>query len=403
MHRQRHFGLISITLAVLAALTWSFWPRPVPVEVARVERAPMRVTVEEEGQTRVKDRFVISAPVAGFLQRIELEVGDTLEQGQTLALLEPLRSEVLDPRSRARAEAQVAAARAALKAAEENVSAARAEAEFAQNEYARMKKLRAGNTISEKMLDQAKSLARSSAAELQSADFAVEVARYDLEAARTSLQYSLADNAGTESLSVALKAPLHSRVLGVHHESEGVVTTGEPLLEIGDPAALEVAVDVLSADAVRIQPGSPVEFHRWGGDVPLEGVVRIVEPVGFTKISALGVEEQRVWVIADITSPQEQWQYLGDGYRVEAQFILWRSAEVLQIPASALFRHADGWAVYTYSDGRARRRSVGIGHRNGLAAEIISGLGEGEAVIRHPDDRIGDGVRVSAHRNAPST
>jgi HlyD family secretion protein len=173
-----------------------------------------------------------------------------------------------------------------------------------------------------------------------------------------------------------------------------VVVTGEALLEIGDPAALEVAVDVLSADAVRIRPGGAVQLQRWGGEQPLDAVVRIVEPSGFTKISALGVEEQRVWVIADITTPREQWQQLGDGYRVEAHFILWEDQDVLQLPASALFRHADGWAVFVVRGGKARRMAVQIGHSNGLVTQVLSGIEAGEIVIVHPDDRIEDGVRV---------
>ena len=231
-------------------------------------------------------------------------------------------------------------------------------------------------------------------AEQRSADFAVEVARFELEAAQTALQYSITGNGETARETVKLRAPVSSRVLQLHRESEGVVATGEPLLEIGDPQALEVAVDVLSADAVRIRPGTPVEFHRWGGELPLEGVVRRIEPTGFTKVSALGVEEQRVWVIADLTTPQEQWQQLGDGYRVEAHFILWEAQDVLQVPASALFRHADGWAVFAVVSGRARLTAVRTGRNNGLVTQILSGLGEGDTVIVHPDDRIGDGVRV---------
>jgi HlyD family secretion protein len=397
MQLDRKTGITLTALAVVAALAWGFWPGPVPVEGVPVVRAPLRVTVEEEGRTRVKDRFIISAPVAGYLQRIQLEVGDAVTQGQTLAVMEPLRPEVLDPRSRARAEAQVAAAQAALQSAEEQVISARAEDVYAQAEYRRKQKLLKDALVSQGDLDQAQTLARQAAAAKRSAEFAVEVARFDLEAAQTALQYSIADNGGDgedKKDVVRLRAPVASRVLAIHHESEGVVVTGEDLLEIGDPAALEVAVDVLSADAVRIHPGGAVQFQRWGGEQPLDGVVRVVEPTGFTKISALGVEEQRVWVIADITSPREQWQQLGDGYRVEAHFILWEGQDVLQIPASALFRHADGWAVFAIRDGKARRVAVRIGHSNGLATQILSGMAAGETVIVHPDDRVEDGVRV---------
>jgi HlyD family secretion protein len=397
MHRRRNFGLMALAAALLATLAWGFWPRPVLVEVATAERGPLQVTVEEEGRTRVKDRYVISAPVAGYLRRIELDAGDALTRGQTVAVLEPLRSEVLDPRSRARAEAQIAAAQAALKAAEKKVAAARAEAEFARDEYARKQKLRASETISRTLLEEAETRARQTAADEESAKFTVEVARFDLEAARTALRYSLADETATRPVTVELQAPVASRVLRVNHESEGVVAAGEDLLEIGDPARLEVAVDVLSEDAVRIRPQTRVQFFRWGGDAPLEGVVRTVEPSGFTKISALGVEEQRVWVIADLASPRQMWRFLGDGYRVEASFILWQDPDVLQTPASALFHHGGEWAVFVVEDGRARRRTVGLGHRNGLMAEITGGLQAGERVITHPDDRIEDGVRVQVH------
>jgi len=394
MQLNRKAGITFTALAITAALAWGFWPGPVPVEGVPVTRASLQVIVEEEGRTRVKDRFIISAPVAGYLQRIQLEVGDAVTQGQTLAVLEPLRSEALDPRSRARAEAQVAAAQAALKSTEEQVVSTRAEEVFAQAEYGRKQKLLKNALVSQGDLDQAQTLARQAVAARRSAEFAVEVARFDLEAAQTALQYSVAGD-GAEALeTVKLHAPVASRVLAIHHESEGVVVTGEDLLEIGDPAALEVAVDVLSADAVRIHPGGAVQFQRWGGEQPLDGVVRVVEPTGFTKISALGVEEQRVWVIADITSPREQWQQLGDGYRVEAHFILWEGQDVLQIPASALFRHAEGWAVFAIRNGKARRVGVRIGHSNGLVTQVLSGIDAGETVIVHPDDRIEDGVRV---------
>lgn len=387
--------MLAVVLA--AALAWGFWPAPVLVETAVVTAAPLRVSVEEEGQTRVKDRFVISAPVAGYLQRIQLDIGDRVMQDQVLAVMEPLRPEVLDPRSRARAEAQVAAADAALHAAEEQATAAAAETKFARAELARKRKLQADSLISEGELDAVTTRARQAAAEQRSADFGVDVARFELEAAQTALQFSITGNGAGTPESVKLRAPVTSRVLQLHHESEGVVATGEALLEIGDPEALEVAVDVLSADAVRIRPGTPVEFHRWGGELPLEGAVRSVEPTGFTKVSALGVEEQRVWVIADLITPREQWQQLGDGYRVEAEFILWQEAAVLQVPASALFRTADGWAVFAVVDGRARLVQVGTGRNNGLETQITAGLGAGESVIVHPDDRIEDGVRVSAN------
>jgi HlyD family secretion protein len=308
--------------------------------------------------------------------------------------MEPLRPEVLDPRSRARAEAQVAAARAAIKRAEQQVSAARAEADYARNDYTRKQQLNEQSLISREALEQAATHSREADAQLRSAEFAVEVAHYELEAAQTALQYSFGSDEDASLETVALRAPIASRVLQIHRESEGVLATGEALLEIGDPAALEVAVDVLSADAVRIQPGTRVELLRWGGSQVLEAVVRTTEPTGFTHISALGVEEQRVWVIADLVSPRSDWEQLGDGYRVEARFILWHADDVLQVPTSALFRHNDSWAVFTIDAGKARLTMVSTGRGNGLVTQIVNGIVAGERVILHPDDRIADGVRV---------
>lgn len=394
MRLNKKTGFILLAAVIAAALAWGFWPAPLLVESAAVRRASLNVTVEEEGVTRVKDRFVISAPVAGYLQRVDLEVGDPVQQGQTIAVLEPLRPDVLDVRSRALAEAKVAAARANMNSAEQQVSAARAEAQFARSDHARKTKLEGQALVSREELDQAATRSRQAAAELRSAEFAVEVARFDLEAARTALRYAGGSDGDAAGEKVELKAPVASRVLQVHHKSEGVVATGEPLLEIGDASALEVAVDVLSADAVRIRPGTAVQLLRWGGPHPLAAEVRTVEPTGFTKISALGVEEQRVWVIADLVSPRADWEQLGDGYRVEAEFLLWQADDVLQVPASALFRVGDNWSVYVIEQGKARLRTVSTGRSSGLATQVLDGLQEGDLVILHPDDRIGDGVRI---------
>jgi HlyD family secretion protein len=268
-------GLTLLFLVIVVALGYGFWPKPIPAEIATASRGPMKVTVEEEGRTRLKDRFVISPPVAGVLCRIELEAGDPVEEGQVLALLEPLRSEVLDPRSRAQAQAQIAAAQASLRLARENVQAALADAEFAAAELKRLQALHQRGMITREALERAEAEARRTQAEYRSAEFAVEVARFELEAARTALGYSAAQDAGEAPERVPLKAPITGRVLKVHEENECVVNPGQPLLEIGDPRALEVEVDLLSADAVRVQPGTRVLFERWGGDEPLEGRVRV--------------------------------------------------------------------------------------------------------------------------------
>lgn len=395
MQWRRRIGLITLFLVLALAIGYGFWPRPVLVEVAPVARKPLRVTVEEEGKTRVIDRYVISAPVAGYVRRVRLNVGDAVVQGAPVLELEPLPSTVLDPRSYAQAQARVAAAEDSLRAARESMAAAKADADYAQADLTRVSGLRKAKSISEQELDRAELRARQAAANLRSSRFAVDVAGHELEAATTALRYSAAQS-GTAQEAVVVRSPVSGRVLKRYRESEGVVAAGAPLIEVGDPRALEVEVDVLSADAVRMRPGTRVLFERWGGEQPLEGVVRVVEPVGFTKVSALGVEEQRVWVIVDFTSPLEQWERLGDGYRVEASFVLWEDDSVLQVPASALFRYNDGWAVFVLDGNRARRREVQLGHRNDLNAEIAAGLQEGERVITHPDDTIEDGSSVRA-------
>ncbi|HTP42587.1 MAG TPA: efflux RND transporter periplasmic adaptor subunit [Nitrospiria bacterium] len=394
MNRRTWIGTIGLGVVLVGAILYAFLPGPVPVEVSGVSSGPLQVTVEEDGKTRVIDRFVVSAPVAGYAQRVELDVGDPVTRGQPLVVVEPLRSQVLDPRSRAEAESRVSAAMASLNAAQENERAAATEAEHAAADLERLKPLFESGYASKELFDKAESEARRTAATHRSAQFAVEVARHELEAARTALRYSGAGRSETLPEQVMIRAPVDGRVLKIQHKSEGVVAAGESLIEVGNPRSLEVETDVLSADAVRIKPGARVLFDRWGGGAPLEGRVRMIEPVGFTKISALGVEEQRVWVISDFVSAPEQWERLGDGYRVEARFIIWESDHVLQVPTSALFRHGDGWVVFVLDGHRARRRPVDVGHRSGLSTEILGGLKAGERVITHPSDAIDDGVRV---------
>ncbi len=395
MAMPRHLGLGLTALLVVVALVWGFMPGPVAVDISAAQRAALRVTVAEEGRTRVIDRYVVSAPVAGYLQRSDWRVGDAVEQGQPLLRLEPLPAPVLDSRSRAAAETRVAAAQASLQLAEQNSRAAATDAELSNKEFARREALAAAARISREERDRAQAAMQRAEAARRSALFAVDVARHELAAARTALEYSAARASGASAEQVVVPAPVSGRVLAIVQQSEAVVSPGQPLLELGDPAALEVEIEVLSADAVRIAADMPVEFTRWGGSEVLTGRVRVVEPTGFTKISALGVEEQRVRVIADITAPPASWTRLGDGYRVEADFILWHSDDVLQIPASALFRHADGWAVFRYTAGRARLQPVEVGHNNGFAAEIVAGLQAGDEVIVHPSDAVGDGVRVT--------
>ncbi len=394
MAKQRWIIIIAISAVAIFVIAYGFIPSPVPVDAVKASRGSMRVTIDEEGKTRVKERFVISAPVPGFMRRLELEVGDPVKKGQKVVELEPLRSAVLDPRSRAEAEASVSSARSSLKAAEENARAAEAEADYARKRLERLKNLYAENLISKDIFDQADSEAKRTEANRISTEATVKVTRSELDKAEAKLGYSIAEGITDRSRVIAIRTPVEGRILKIHRESEGVVNTGEPLIDISDPRKLEVKVEVLSADAVNIRPGTPVLFERWGEDPPLTGKVRVIEPAAFTKISSLGVEEQRVLVITDITSLPESWQRLGDGYRVEARFIIWEGKDVLQIPASALFRKANGWAVFVIKNNKASQRTVDIGHRNGLVAEIISGITEGEMVITHPDDSIKEGTRV---------
>ena len=390
----KHPGIVLITLLVSALLVWGFWPRAVVVEAVAVKRAPLTVTVEEEGRTRVIDRYVVSAPVDGVACRVQLDVGDRVTQGQVLLSIAPLESRVLDPRSRAEAEARVAASESALEAARQKAQAAQATAAFYTAEVNRLRPLADKGVISREAMDKAEMEVLTAKAALRSATHAVDVSGYELEAARTALHYSAATDTGDPAERVLVRSPVTGSVLKIPRECEGPVRTGDPLLEIADPAQLEVEVDVLSSDAVKIKPGTQVLFDRWGGDDPLQGVVRIVEPVGFTKISALGVEEQRVLVIAEFVSPPALWQRLGDGYRVEARFVLWHDDDVLQVPASSLFRVSDGWAVFVVENGRARRREVSVGRRTGLAAQILDGVTLGEVVIIHPSDEVEEGRRV---------
>lgn len=402
MPRQRLVGLLVVAALVVAALAWGFWPRAVPVETADVARRPLAVTVEEEARTRIKERYVLYAPVAGFLRRVEVEAGDRAPKDAVLALLDPTPPAVLDPRSRAEAEARVAAARAELGRREAGARQAAAESELAATESRRIEDLFDRGLASRREFDQAQANRRAREAAKRAADAAVEVGRYELAAAEAALRYTAAGDTGQPIGTVALRSPVEGRVLKIHRESAGVVAAGQPLLEVGDPGDLEIEAEILSHHAVRIAPGSRVLLERWGGESALEGLVRTVEPAGFTKISALGVEEQRVRVIADLVSPPATWRRLGDGYRVEATFVLWERTDALSVPASAVFRRDGGHAVFVVEDGRARVRPVVVGHTSGLLTEVVAGLEAGETVVVHPGASVADGVRVRSFPRPPA-
>lgn len=394
MHLRRWIIVIIIIVGVISAIVYGFMPKPISVDVVKVSRGSLKVTVEEEGKTSVKDLFVLSAPVAGFKRRIKFDVGDRVQKGQTLVEIEPLKSNLLDPRSRAAAEAAVSSAEASLRVEEERAKAATADKEYTEKNFERIKKLHEGGYVAKDALEQAEAGAKRAEANLLSAKAAVKVARFELDKALTALRHSAAEDNKIQGKIVMIQSPISGSILRIYRESEGVVQSGEPLIDIGDPEKLEVKVEVLSADAVKIKPGTSVLFERWGGNSPLSGKVRVIEPAGFTKISSLGVEEQRVFVIVDIISSIKGVQNLGDGYRLESSFIIWEGKDVLQVPASVLFRKQDGWAVFVVKNNRALKREVKIGQRTGLAAEILSGLTEGEEVISHPDNSIDDGTRI---------
>lgn len=393
MGLRRWVMILFVTAVAALAIAYGFMPRPVPTDVVRVSRGQLRVTVEEEGKTRVKDRYTVSATVAGFLRRIDLDVGDTLKKGSTVAVLEPTRSSVLDARARAEATAVVSVARATQKGAEERRRAAEAASVYAEKKLERTTRLFKGGFVASDEMDRVKSETEGARAQLAVAEADVRAAASELKKARAVLGYSATAEVGRV---VSLPSPIDGTVLKIYRKSEGVVQASDPLMDIGDAGRLEVIAEVLSADAVRIKKGAVVFLERWGGKEALKGRVRTIEPAGFTKVSSLGVEEQRVNVISDIIEMPKDGQSMGDGFRVDAKFVIWEGASVLRVPVSSLFRHSDGWAVFVVSDGRAQRRALRVGHTNGLFAEVVSGVTEGELVIARPDDAISEGVRVRA-------
>jgi HlyD family secretion protein len=370
------------------------WPKPIPVEVATVTRGKLVVTVDEEGMTRVKNRYVVSAPVAGQLRRIEWKAGAVVEAGKTvLAVLEPGAVDFLDARSQAQAEARVRATQAGQEAAMAQRERARAAAKMFTDDLARLKQLRAQKVLSIQEFDVAQMRATIAEQDARAADFAVQVAEFEMQQAKALLTRGATGTSGGNEPFV-ITSPVGGRVLKVYQESARVVSGGFPLLEIGDPTDLEVRIEVLSRDGVAVRPGARVILEQWGGPDPLAAQVRLVEPSAFTKISALGVEEQRVYVIADFTDPLEKRPTLGDNFRVEARIVISEQENVLRAPAGALFQRGGAWQTFAVEGPHARLRAVSMGRNNGLDAEIVSGLREGEQVIVYPGDKVADGTKV---------
>jgi HlyD family secretion protein len=378
---------------LVALIVVGLWPRAVPVEAAAVSRGPLVVTVDEEGMTRVKNRYVIAAPVAGQLRRIDWKAGAPVEAGKTvIAVLETGGADFLDARSLAQAEARVHAAGAAREAALAQRERAASAAKMFSADFARLQDLFAKKVLSQQEFDAAQMRSDTATQEARAADFALKVAEFELQQARALLLRGKGTG-GAEPLVVT--SPVGGKMLRVMQESERMVPAGFPLVEVGDPTDLEVRIEMLSRDGVAVRPGARVMLERWGGPEPLAARVRLVEPSAFTKISALGVEEQRVYVVADFVDPVEKRPTLGDSYRVEARVVIWENANALRAASGALFQRGGAWQAFVIDGGRARLRTVKVGRSNGVETEVLDGLHESDRVVVYPGDKVTDGTRVT--------
>lgn len=401
-HRRLLVGLIAA--AALVAL--AAWPRSVEVDVATISRGPLTVTVDEEGETRVRERFVVSAPVAGELLRIELEPGDPVVRARTvLATIRPAAPQLLDARATAATSAEARAAAATLEGARARHEQARATLVRARQQLARVRELFEGQVISRDELEAKVADARVAEEAERTAAAGVTQASADLQAARARLLQTgpplAARSAGVRGASgrdVVVLAPIDGVVLKRQRESQTIVPAGEALLELGDARRLEVIADLLSSDAVKVRAGQPVLIDQWGGGRTLRGRVRRIEPSGFLKVSALGVEEQRVNVLVDFDDAAEAWQALGDAFRVEVRIVVAEAPRTLKAPTGSLFRRGDQWALFVVEEGRARLRAVTVGQRNAAEAEIVEGIGERDRVVLYPPDTLADGARVAERK-----
>jgi HlyD family secretion protein len=388
---RRRLPLVGGALAV-ALIALGLWPRAIPVEVAAVSRGPLIVTVDEEGMTRVKNRYIVSAPVAGQLRRIDWKAGAVVEAGNTvLAVLETNGADFLDARSQGQAEARVRSAEAAREAAVAQRERAQSAARMFAADYERVKTLREQGVLSAQEFDTAQMRAETAAQDSRAAEFSLKVSEFELQQARALLMRG-EPGGGAEPLTIT--SPVNGRILRVYQESGRVVPAGFPLMEVGDPTDLEVRIEVLSRDGVAIAPGARVLLEQWGGPRPLNARVRLVEPAAFTKISALGVEEQRVYVIADFTDPIQERANLGDSYRVEARIVTWETTDALRGRTGALFQQNGVWQTFVVEGGRAKLKTVKVGRSNGVEMEILEGVAEGAELVVYPGDKIRGGIRV---------
>jgi HlyD family secretion protein len=394
MRLLKHKKLIAAVLVVAGIVGVALWPESMEVSVVHTERGPMQVTVDEDGETRVRDRFLVTAPVSGRVQRIEIEPGDTVVRGKTvLARITPGESPLLDPRTRSELQAAIEAATAAVGQARAERQRAATALERARTTLRRQQELMKAGAIAADDLDAAETALATSEDALRAAEFTERRAESELQLARARLSAP-----STSGRSVDVLSPIDGTVLKRMRESEGIVPVGEPLLEIGEPGRMEIVADLLSTDAVRVSPGAEVLIEQWGGGHTLHGRVRRVEPSGFMKVSALGVEEQRVNVVIDFTNPAEA-SRLGDAYRVEVRIVLWKENDVLKVPVGALFRQGDGWAVFVVAEGRVRRQPVQLGQRNDNEGQITSGIEAGATLVLHPPDTLTDGMRVTVRES----
>ncbi len=397
-HWLRRVISLTIAAALLALVAWGFWPKPVLVETATVSRGPLTVRVSEEGKTRIRNRYVVAAPVAGKMRRVPLKAGDEIQAGETLlTVIEPATSPLLDKRAREQAEAAVNMHEAAGKQANESLAAAKAALKLAEADRDRVRSVKGSGTVSQSERDRAEGEASIKAAEVRSIEFAIQVNNYRLAQAKAVL--GRGDNPATD-VPIEVRPPVSGRILKVMQESETVVVPGQAIAEVGDPADIEIEAEILSRDAVMIKPGDNVSIEQWGGETPLQGRVRRIEPAGFTKISALGVEEQRVIVLCDLVNPPDAARRLGDRYRVEARVAVWHHPDVLLAPAGALFREGNQWKTFIYQNGRAVSRTVTAGHTDGQRTEILDGLATGDELLLHPPDTVKDGTRVTTGETA---
>ncbi len=381
---------------LIYGLYQTFREQSYSVDMAAVEFGPLEVSIADDGETRVRDIYELSSPLMGRLLRLDVEVGDAVTATETIvARIQPSDPTFLDIRSEKEAEAAVKASEAVLLLARAQLHEAESELEFSKSELARMQRLIERKLISEREYDQAKKEYKTKIASVNTALASIRARESELAQAKARLVTPVNSlNNGEDCECLSIYAPTKGKILRILQESEGVVEAGDVLVEIGDTDDLEIVVDFLSIDAVRITPGQRVVIEEWGGDYNLNGIVKRVEPFGYTKVSSLGIEEQRVDVIIDISEAKERWSSLGHGYQVEARVILWHHDKVLKLPITALFREQGEWSVFVVEDNRAKLKKVEIGKRNAYEAEILSGVEEGQQVILHPSNQINDGVLI---------